>query len=155
MTTRLIAALRDAADAAAGLAGDGWASSFLGALARAGYVVARGEALMPQHPRDLVAPDLDAVRGALRDAVEDAAGQSWLMVRPAEVGVLLDALDEDPCEGWSLEQVEVAYVALSQYSSRINVRGKPQHFVALGLLNRLAAERERLRLTATNTRGLD
>ena len=151
MTACLIAALHAAADAAAGLDGSAWANGFLGSLAQSGYVVARGEALMPQHPRDLIAPDLDAVRGALRDAVEEAAGQSWLMVRPREVGVLLDALDEDPCEGWSLEQVNVAYAALSQYSSRLAVRGKPAHFVALGLLNRLAAERERLRLAATNT----
>ena len=150
MTTRLIAALHDAADAAAGLAGAAWADSFLGSLARSGYVVARGEALMPQHPRDLVR-DLDAVRRELRQAVEEAAGQSWLMVRPSEVEVLLDALDDAPAEGWSLEQVEVAYAALSQYSSRLAVRGKPAHFVALGLLHRLAAERDRLRRAATST----
>lgn len=151
MTTRLIAALHDAADAAAGQAGDGWASTFLGALAQSGYVVARGEALMPQHPRDLVAPDVDTVRRELRQAVEEAAGQSWLMVRPGEVGVLLDALDDNPTEGWSLEQVETAHVALSQYSSRINVRGKPAQFVALGLLHQLAAERDRLRRAAAST----
>ena len=151
MTTRLIAALHDAADAAAGLAGAAWADSFLGSLARSGYVVARGEALMPQHPRDLVAPDVDAVRRELRQAAEEAAGQSWLMVRPGEVEVLLDALDDAPAEGWSLEQVETAYAALSQYSSRLAVRGKPTHFVALGLLRRLAAERDRLRRAAVST----
>ena len=156
MTTRLIAALHDAADAAAGLAGAAWANSFLGSLAQSGYVVARGEALMSQHPRDLVAPDVDAVRRDLRQAVEEAAGQSWLMVRPSEVEVLLDALDDAPAEGWSpegwsLEQVEVTYAALSQYSSRLAVRGKPSGFVALGLLHRLAAERDRLRRAAVST----
>ena len=155
MTTRLIAALHDAADAAAGLAGAAWADSFLGSLARSGYVVTHGEALMPQHPRDLVR-DLDAVRRELRQAAEEAAGQSWLMVRPSEVEVLLDALDDAPAEGWSpegwsLEQVEVTYAALSQYSSRLAVRGKPSHFVALGLLHRLAAERDRLRRAAVST----